>query len=184
MHGLVMLDAKARCFAVPSSGATRERPSSALKSQSRRRACGITANPALTGLRLKNPLLRSMSQRSTNAATHPAAQGLYPAIASPGLPPRSATLRTIARRARRQWSGEVLSKLILTARSRQVYESPEITGTVTAQVAGEPGRARRSSGGAGNNAAAAVGTGVVRDDTPSPRRLERRGLCASGSFHR
>ena len=66
----------------------------------------------------------------------------------------------------RCWSDEVLSKLgIDKSLLAKVYESPEITGKVTAQAselcgvpAGTP-----VVGGAGDNAAAAVGTGTVQD---------------------
>ena len=47
----------------------------------------------------------------------------------------------------------------------KVYESPEVTGKVTAQAAAETGLAAGTTvvGGAGDNAAAAVGTGVVTE---------------------
>lgn len=67
---------------------------------------------------------------------------------------------------RRRWSDEVLGKLgIDKALLAEVYESPEATGTVTAQAAAETGLAVGTVvvGGAGDNAAAAVGTGVVAD---------------------
>lgn len=67
---------------------------------------------------------------------------------------------------RRRWSDEVLGKLdIDKALLAEVYESPEVTGTVTAWAAAETGLAVGTVvvGGAGDNAAAAVGTGVVTD---------------------
>ena len=47
----------------------------------------------------------------------------------------------------------------------KVYESPEVTGTVTAEAAALTGLKEGTIvvGGAGDNAAAAVGTGVVED---------------------
>ena len=66
----------------------------------------------------------------------------------------------------RCWSDEVLSKLgIDKALLAKVYESPEVTGTVTAQAAELCGVAAGTPvvGGAGDNAAAAVGTGTVED---------------------
>lgn len=66
----------------------------------------------------------------------------------------------------RCWSDEVLTKLgIDKALLAKVYESPEITGTVTKQVAELTGLKEGTPvvGGAGDNAAAAVGTGVVED---------------------
>ena len=64
----------------------------------------------------------------------------------------------------RCWSDEVLEKLeIDKSLLAKVYESPEVTGRVTAQAAAETGLAEGTIvvGGAGDNAAAAVGTGVV-----------------------
>ncbi len=66
---------------------------------------------------------------------------------------------------RRRWSGEVLEKLeIDPALLARVYESPEITGAVTSQAAAETGLRAGTIvvGGAGDNAAAAVGMGVVQ----------------------
>ncbi|MCI5669047.1 MAG: xylulokinase [Oscillospiraceae bacterium] len=66
----------------------------------------------------------------------------------------------------RCWSDEVLTKLgIDKALLAKVYESPEITGTVTAKAAELTGLKAGTPvvGGAGDNAAAAVGTGVVED---------------------
>lgn len=66
----------------------------------------------------------------------------------------------------RCWSAEVLNKLeIDPSLLARVYESPEITGRVTAQAAALTGLDEGTIvvGGAGDNAAAAVGTGVVAD---------------------
>lgn len=66
----------------------------------------------------------------------------------------------------RCWSDEVLEKLgIDKSLLAKVYESPEITGKITKRVAELTGLAEGTVvvGGAGDNAAAAVGTGVVED---------------------
>ncbi len=66
----------------------------------------------------------------------------------------------------RCWSDEVLEKLdIDKALLARVYESPEVTGKLTRKVAELTGLTTDVIvvGGAGDNAAAAVGTGVVRD---------------------
>ncbi|MDR3767369.1 MAG: xylulokinase, partial [Butyricicoccus sp.] len=66
----------------------------------------------------------------------------------------------------RCWSDEVLKKLeIAPELLAKVYESPEVTGTITADAASKTGLAVGTPvvGGAGDNAAAAVGTGVVED---------------------
>lgn len=65
----------------------------------------------------------------------------------------------------RKWSDEVLAKLgIDKALLGKMYESCEITGVVSAFAAEKTGLAAGTPvvGGAGDNAAAAVGTGVVR----------------------
>lgn len=66
----------------------------------------------------------------------------------------------------RCWSEEVLNKLgIDKSLLAKVYESPEITGKITGRAAELTGLAEGTIvvGGAGDNAAAAVGTGVVED---------------------
>ena len=66
----------------------------------------------------------------------------------------------------RCWSQEVLEKLdIDPVMLAKVYESPEVTGTITAEAAALTGLKEGTIvvGGAGDNAAAAVGTGVVED---------------------
>ncbi len=66
----------------------------------------------------------------------------------------------------RCWSDEVLEKLgIDKSLLAKVYESPEITGKITKRVAELTGLEEGTVvvGGAGDNAAAAVGTGVVED---------------------
>ena len=66
----------------------------------------------------------------------------------------------------RCWSDEVLGKLgIDKSLLAKVYESPEITGKITKRAAELTGLCEGTIvvGGAGDNAAAAVGTGVVED---------------------
>ena len=66
----------------------------------------------------------------------------------------------------RRWSLEVLEKLEMAPEMLgRVYESPEITGYVTAEAAEATGLLPGTPvvAGAGDNAAAAVGTGVVKN---------------------
>jgi len=66
----------------------------------------------------------------------------------------------------RCWSDEVLEKLgIDKSYLGKVYESPEVTGHISAAAAKITGLSEKTLvvGGAGDNAAAAVGTGVVAD---------------------
>lgn len=67
---------------------------------------------------------------------------------------------------KRCWSGEMLQALGLTeAMLPRLYESPEVTGFVSEEMARLTGLAAGTPvvGGAGDNAAAAVGTGVVAE---------------------
>ncbi len=67
----------------------------------------------------------------------------------------------------RCWSDEVLEKLEIPKEwLGTVYESCEVTGTLLPEIAEQTGlecQRLKVVGGAGDNAAAAVGTGVVRD---------------------
>ena len=68
----------------------------------------------------------------------------------------------------RRWSDEVLEALqIDKSMLGKVYESCEVTGTLLPEIAGKTGLTAEVKvvGGAGDNAAAAVGTGIVRDGT-------------------
>ena len=67
---------------------------------------------------------------------------------------------------RRCWSDEILSGLSIdSSLLGKVYESPEVTGRITREAAAATGLKEGTPvvGGAGDNAAAAVGTGTVRD---------------------
>ncbi len=67
----------------------------------------------------------------------------------------------------RCWSKEVLDKLDIDINLlAKVYESPEVTGSITKDIAKITGLIEGTIvvGGAGDNAAAAVGTGVVEDN--------------------
>lgn len=69
----------------------------------------------------------------------------------------------------RVWSNELLSKLnIDKSMLGRIYESPDVTGKVSRQAAGETGLAEGTIvvGGAADNAAAAIGTGVTAEGSP------------------
>lgn len=68
----------------------------------------------------------------------------------------------------RCWSNEVLAALAIDqSMLGRVYESCEVTGTLLPEIAAQTGLTTdvKVVGGAGDNAAAAVGTGIVRDGT-------------------
>lgn len=65
----------------------------------------------------------------------------------------------------RKWSDEVLNALGIDKNMLgKLYESPEVTGTISEEAARRTGLSTETKvvGGAGDNAAAAVGTGVVK----------------------
>ena len=75
---------------------------------------------------------------------------------------------------RRDWSDELLERLkIPRAWLPQVYEGPQITGRVRPAVAAELGLPAGLPvvAGGGDNAAAAIGTGVIRDGVLSVSHL-------------
>lgn len=68
----------------------------------------------------------------------------------------------------RSWSQEILDQLhIPLSYLAKMYESPEITGYIRPDIARQTGLSCKTAvvGGAGDNAAAAVGTGIVREGT-------------------
>ena len=67
---------------------------------------------------------------------------------------------------KRQWSDEILEKLDIDKNLlAKVYESPEVTGHINDEFAKLSGLSTDTVvvGGAGDNAAAAIGTGIVKD---------------------
>ena len=67
---------------------------------------------------------------------------------------------------KRQWSDEILEKLDIDKNLlAKVYESPEVTGYINDEFAKLSGLSTDTVvvGGAGDNAAAAIGTGIVKD---------------------
>ena len=67
---------------------------------------------------------------------------------------------------KRQWSDEILEKLDIDKNLlAKVYESPEVTGRINDEFAKLSGLSTDTVvvGGAGDNAAAAIGTGIVKD---------------------
>lgn len=171
MHGLVMLDKDnqvLRRSILWCDQRTAEECAAIEGRVGRDRLIAITANPALTGFTASKILWVRRHEPE-----------LYEKCAHILLPKDYIRLRLTGEYAtevsdasgmqlldvpNRCWSREVLDKLdIDPALLGRVYESPDITGRVTAAAARETGLAEGTPvvGGAGDNAAAAVGTGVV-----------------------
>lgn len=173
MHGLVMLDAKGdvlRRSIIWCDQRTAAECAEITAKVGRARLVEITANPALTGFTASKILwVRNKEPEIYERCKHillPKDYIRYRLTGEFATEVSDASGMQLLDVPGRQWSGEVLSKLeIDPALLGKVYESPEITGTVSAKVAELTGLAEGTPvvGGAGDNAAAAVGTGVVRD---------------------
>ena len=172
MHGLVMLDANdevLRPAIIWCDGRTGKECEEITERVGARRLIEITANPALAGFTASKILWVQKHEPE-----------LYAKCRHILLPKDYVRFRMTGEYAtevsdaggmqlldvpRRAWSDEVLDKLgIDKALLAKVYESPEVTGTVSAEFAALTGLSTKTVvvGGAGDNAAAAIGTGVVR----------------------
>ncbi len=173
MHGLVMLDEKGEVL----------RPSIIWADQRTGEECGditrlvgaerlieITANPALTGFTASKILwVRKHQPEIYKKCRHillPKDYLRYKLTGDFATEVSDASGMQLLDVPGRQWSKEVLDKLEIPAEwLAKVYESPEVTGTISKQAAELTGLATSTLvvGGAGDNAAAAVGTGTVRE---------------------
>ncbi len=173
MHGLVMLDREDRVlrrailWCDQRTGEEVEDLNRLVGDETLRR---ITANPAMTGFTAAKLLWVRKHQPDIYAAC---AHVLLPkdylryrltgAFATEVSDASGMQLLDVPHRC---WSTELLDRLdIDPALLPRVYESPEITGEITPAAAAVTGLAAGTPvvGGAGDNAAAAVGTGVVED---------------------
>ncbi|WP_029542776.1 xylulokinase [Selenomonas sp. AB3002] len=134
----------------------------------RERLIEITANPALTGFTASKILwVRNHEPENYQACRHILLPKDYVRFAMTGeyaTEVSDASGMQLLDVPHRCWSKEVLEKLeIDEALLPKVFESPEITGTITQEFAQRTGLSTNCvvAGGAGDNAAAAVGTGIV-----------------------
>jgi len=173
MHGLVMLDKEGRVLRrsiIWCDQRSGRQCDEITQKVGRQRLIEITANPALTGFTAAKLLWVRDNQPEIYAkAAHillPKDYVRYMLTGEFATDVSDASGMQFLDVPRRQWSQEVLEKLdIDPALLARVYESPEVTGTVTKEAAGLTGLCPGTPvvGGAGDNAAAAVGTGVVAD---------------------
>lgn len=136
----------------------------------RERLIEITANPALTGFTASKILwVRNNEPEIYEKCRHillPKDYIRYMLTGEFATEVSDASGMQILDVPNRCWSDEVLGKLdIDKALLGKVYESPEITGVISRSAAELTGLKAGTVvvGGAGDNAAAAVGTGVVED---------------------
>ena len=173
MHGLVMLDAQNEVIR-PSIIWCDQRTGEECKEITRRvgldRLMAITANPALTGFTASKILwVRNHEPKNYARCRHILLPKDYVRFTMTGdyaTDVSDASGMQLLDIPHRCWSQEVLEKLeIDPAWLPKVYESPEVTGQITKAFAERTGLSPKTVvvGGAGDNAAAAVGTGVVRE---------------------
>lgn len=173
MHGLVMLDKAGnvlRRSIIWCDQRTAAECDEITNKVGANRLIELTANPALTGFTASKILwVRNNEPEIYEKCAHillPKDYVRYMLTGEFATEVSDASGMQLLDVPNRCWSDEVLSKLgIDKSLLAKVYESPEITGKVTAQAAELCGVPEGTPvvGGAGDNAAAAVGTGTVQD---------------------
>lgn len=172
MHGLVMLDEKGEVLR-PSIIWSDQRTAAECEEMTRLvgadRMMQITANPAMTGFTASKILWVRNHQPEIYARCHhillPKDYVRYMLTGDFATEVSDASGMQVLDIANRCWSDEVLNALSIDkALLAKVYESPEVTGTVHEKAAALTGLHAGTLvvGGAGDNAACAVGTGVVK----------------------
>ncbi len=175
MHGLVMLDENGsvlRRSIIWCDQRTGRECAEITGRVGAERLISITANPALTGFTASKILwVRNNQPDIYRKCAHillPKDYIRYKLTGEFATEVSDASGMQLLDVPKRKWSGEILSKLEIPQNLLpKVYESPEITGQVSAGAAKATGLAKGTIvvGGGGDNAAAAVGTGVVTDGT-------------------
>lgn len=175
MHGLVMLDEFGeviRPSIIWCDQRTGAEVEDMLRIMPRERWVEITANPPLTGWTAAKILwVRKQEPEIYERCRHILLPKDYIRYILTGVyatEVSDASGMQLLDVAGRCWSDEVLKKLdIHKGMLGQVYESCEVTGEILPEVAERTGLSVHTKvvGGAGDNAAAAVGTGVVEDGT-------------------
>lgn len=175
MHGLVMLDEAGnviRPSIIWCDQRTGEEVEEMLEIMPRERWIEITANPPLTGWTAAKILwVRNHEPENYERCRHILLPKDYIRYILTGVfatEVSDASGMQLLDVPNRCWSDEVLEKLnIDKALLGKVYESCEVTGTILPDIAEKTGLSTETKvvGGAGDNAAAAVGTGVVKDGT-------------------
>ena len=173
MHGLVMLDAEnqpIRKSIIWCDQRTAKEVAEITDKVGADRMIEITANPAITGFTAAKIMwVKNNEPQNYEKCRHILLPKDYIRFMLTGefaTEVSDASGMQLLDIPNRCWSDEVLNKLgIDKALLAKVYESPEITGTITAKAAELTGLKVGTPvvGGAGDNAAAAVGTGVVED---------------------
>lgn len=173
MHGLVMLDEAGeviRPSIIWCDQRTAAECEEITQKVGRERLIEITANPALTGFTASKILwVRNHEPENYKRCRHillPKDYVRYILTGEFATEVSDASGMQLLDVPNRCWSDEVLEKLeIDKSMLAKVYESVEVTGTILPEIAEKTGLSAETVvvGGAGDNAAAAVGTGIVRE---------------------
>lgn len=175
MHGLVMLDENGeviRNSIIWCDQRTGEEVEDMLRLMPRERWMEITANPPLTGWTAAKLLwVRKYEPEAYARCRHiliPKDYIRYVLTGEFAAEVSDASGMQLLDVKRRCWSEEVLKLLDINPDYLgKLYESCQVTGTLLPEIAAKTGLSEKTVvvGGAGDNAAAAVGTGVVEDGT-------------------
>ena len=173
MHGLVMLDennAVIRPAIIWADQRTEKECVEITEKVGRKKLIEITANPALTGFTASKILwVKNNEPDNYSRCKHILLPKDYVRFVLTGeyaTDVSDASGMQLLDVPKRQWSDEILDILEIDKdKLAKVYESPEITGKIKESIALETGLKEDTIvvAGAGDNAAAAVGTGVVTD---------------------
>lgn len=172
MHGLVMLD-KSGAVIRPSiiwcDGRTEKECAEITNLVGAKRLIEITANPALAGFTASKIMwVKNNEPENYEKCKHillPKDYIRFMLTGEMATEVSDASGMQLLDVPNRCWSDEVLTKLgIDKSMLGKVYESPDVTGVISKSVAELTGLKEGTIvvGGAGDNAAAAVGTGVVK----------------------
>lgn len=173
MHGLVMLDEKGevlRPSIIWADQRTGEECAEMTRLIGYDRLIAVTANPALTGFTASKILwVRKHQPEIYKKCRHillPKDYLRYKLTGDFATEVSDASGMQLLDVPNRRWSDEVLGRLQIDREMlARVYESPEVTGHISQSAAKLTGLSENTLvvGGAGDNAAAAVGTGTVVD---------------------
>ena len=173
MHGLVMLDENGeviRPSIIWCDQRTAAECEEITEKIGRERLIEITANPALTGFTASKILwVKNHEPENYKKCRHillPKDYVRYILTGEFATEVSDASGMQLLDVPNRCWSDEVLKKLEIDKNMlAKVYESVEVTGTILPEIAEKTGLSKETAvvGGAGDNAAAAVGTGIVRE---------------------
>ena len=173
MHGLVMLDEQGkplRRSIIWCDQRTGKQCEDMTRTVGAKKMIDITANPAMTGFTASKILwVRDNEPQIYEKCRYillPKDYIRYKLTGEIATEVSDASGMQLLDVKGRIWSDELLALLkIDKSMLGKVYESPDVTGQITTEAAKATGLAAGTlvAGGAGDNAAAAVGTGTVRD---------------------